>query len=251
MKPPHTIVVTNIKYITEQKSLTVSINKSKTMVFNSSGRFIKEQFYIKGQKIEPVDSFCYLGFEVRPSGLTSHGASILIDKSLKALRPLQRAIANFQLPLELSIKLFHTLIEPIATYNVENWNILTNNQLENLNAGSLFDFIDKSPIDIMHRKILRYILGVNRSSPNLALYGDIGEIPLTIKAFTLMVNFWHHLNNLPDTSLANLALKENIEIRTNWLQKKETIINKNSISCFIAPPPLIRMFHSSTSTYCQ
>ena len=77
----------------------------------------------------------------------------------------------------------------------------------------------------MHRKILRYILGVNRSSPNMALYGDIGEIPLTIKAFTLMVNFWHHLNNLPDTSLANLALKENIEIRTNWLKTVEKIIN--------------------------
>ena len=129
------------------------------MIFNSSGRFIKDSFHTKEKRFQPVDSFCYLGFEVKTSGATSHGASILIDKSLKALRPLQRAIANFQLPLELSLKLFHTLIEPIATYNVENWNILTNNQLDNLNPDTLFDLIDKSPIDIMHRKILRYILG--------------------------------------------------------------------------------------------
>ena len=65
----------------------------------------------------------------------------------------------------------------------------------------------------MHLKIVKYILGVNRRTNNMAVYGDIGEIPLTIKAFTLMVDFWHHLNDLPETSLANLALKENMEIR--------------------------------------
>ena len=86
------------------------------------------------------------------------------------------------------------------------------------------DFIDKSALDTMHRKLLRYILGVNNSSPNLALYGDTGEIPLTIKGFTLMVNFWHHVNELPETSFASLALKENIEIRTNWIKTIEKII---------------------------
>ena len=161
----------------KQKSLTVNINKSKTMIFNSSGRFIKESFHINGKRLEPVDSFCYLGFEVKPSGTTAHGSSILLDKSLKALRPLQRAIANFQLPFDLSIKLFHTLIEPIAMYNVENWSILTKKQLQNLNAETISDFIDKSALDTMHRKLLRYILGVNKSSPNIALYGDTGEIP--------------------------------------------------------------------------
>ena len=60
------------------------------MVFNSSGRFIKEKFYIEGQLLEPVDSFCYLGFEVKPSGTTSHGSSILIDKSRKAPSPTAR-----------------------------------------------------------------------------------------------------------------------------------------------------------------
>ena len=40
-----------------------------------------------------------------------------------------------------------------------------------------------------------------------------------------MVNFWHHLNNLPETSLAKLTLKENIESRTNWLKTLEKIFN--------------------------
>ena len=45
-----------------------------------------------------------------------------------------------------------------------------------------------------------------------------------------MVNFWHHLNNLPETSLAKLALKESIEIRTNWLKTVEKIMNIFNLS---------------------
>ncbi len=220
----------------DRKSLSVSIKKSKTMIFNSSGHFIKEHFHINGSALEPVNSFCYLGFEHKPSGSMTHGANTLLDKAKKALRPLQRAIANFQLPLNLSIRLFHTLVEPIALYNVENWSILTDKQLSKLNAGSMFDFIDKSSLDSLHRKLLKYTLGVNKSSPNIAIYGDTGEIPISIKGFTLMVNFWHHLTKLPDTSLAKLALKENIHLRTNWLKTIEKVMNIFNLSELVDNP---------------
>ena len=233
----------------EHKSLTVSIKKSKTMIFNSPGHFIKERFHINGEALEPVNSFCYLGFEIKPSGKMTHGASTLLDKASKALRPLMRAIANFQLPLDLSIRLFHTLIEPIAMYNVENWSTLTDKQLEKLNADTVFDFIDKSPLDILHRKVLKYILGVNKSSPNLAIYGDTGEIPLTIKGFTLLVNFWHHLTNLPDTSLAKLALKESIEIRTNWLKTVEKIMNIFHLTDYVDNPCFKHFFREIGKTF--
>ena len=88
----------------------------------------------------------------------------------------------------------------------------------------------------MHRKLLRYLLGVNKSSPNIALYGDTGEIPLTIKGFTLMVNFWHHVNELPETSFSSLALKENIEIRTNWVKTIEKIINIFNLAQHVDSP---------------
>ena len=91
-------------------------------------------------------------------------------------------------------------------------------------------------MDILHRKVLKYTLGVNNSTPNIAIYGDTGEIPLTIKGFTLLVNFWHHLNMLPNHSLAYLALKENIEMRTNWLKTVKKIINIFSLAEFTDNP---------------
>ena len=41
------------------KSLTISIKKSKSMIFNTGGRLIKSKFYINGEALEPVQSFCY------------------------------------------------------------------------------------------------------------------------------------------------------------------------------------------------
>ena len=44
--------------------------KSKSMIFNKAGRLINTKFTINGESLEPVKSFCYLGFEVVPSGTT-------------------------------------------------------------------------------------------------------------------------------------------------------------------------------------
>ena len=44
----------------DSKCLTVNIKKSRTMTFNLAGRLIKNKFYIKGKRLEPVNSFCYL-----------------------------------------------------------------------------------------------------------------------------------------------------------------------------------------------
>ena len=115
----------NLSQYADLKCLTISIKKSKTMTFNLGGRLIKNKFYIKGKPLEQVNRFCYLGFEVCPSGIVSLAMNTLHDKAKKATRPLMGAIAKFDLPTKTAINLFHTYISPIVLYNVENWGILT------------------------------------------------------------------------------------------------------------------------------
>ena len=95
------------------------------MVFNQSGRLEKHIFTINKDPMENVSSFCYLGFDVKSSGTVKHDMNILNDKAKKALRPLLTAIVRFKIPVEISIKLFHTYISLILLYNVENWSVLT------------------------------------------------------------------------------------------------------------------------------
>ena len=146
------------------------------------------------------------------------------EKANKALRPLLCAITRFQLPVKTATKLFHTLITPIALYNVEIWATMTNKQLEKFEVNDPFGYVEKSKLDILHRKLLKYVLGLNKTCPNTALYGDTGETPISIKGYKLMVDYWNRLCTLPESSLAKKALKENVNIRTNWIMTIEKLL---------------------------
>ena len=59
----------------------------------------------------------------------------------------------------------------------------------------------------------------------MAIHGDTGEVPLSIKGYKLMLDFWNRLNTLPETNLAKKALKENVNIRTNWIMTIEKLLH--------------------------
>lgn len=207
-----------------RKSLSVSIKKSKTMIFNLNGRLIKRYFNINGMLLEPVHTFCYLGFDIKASGIVSHARNTLQEKANKAMRPLLHVIARFNIPVKTSLNLFHSYIAPIALYNAENWISLSDKQIQNFTTESIFLLISDNKTDILHRKFLRYILGVSPSCPNMAVYGETGENPLSLKGLRLMLNFWHRINNLPENTLAKKALLENINLRTNWIITIEKLL---------------------------
>ena len=206
------------------KHLTINTKKSKTMIFNPLGRHLKQQFSIEGQLLESVNTFCYLGFEVKPSGTVKHAMNTLQEKAKKALQPLMCAISRFNIPAKTVIRLFHAFISPIILYSVENWATLTDKKIQNYTDVEIFNDTNKSKVDVIHRKFLKYILGVSKSCPNIAVYGETSEIPLSLKGYGLMLNYWNRLTNLPDKSLAKKALLENINLRTNWILTIEKLI---------------------------
>ena len=172
------------------------------MVFNHSGRFIRDSFTLNGVRLEPVQSFCYLGFDIKCSGTVKHAMNVLNDKGNKALRPLLCAINRFKIPVKTSIRIFHTYVSPILLYNAENWSILSDKGLLKFNKDSIFSDTSASKTDIVHRKLLKFVLGVSKSCPNLAIYGETGKPPLSLKSYRLTLNFWHRVTSLPNPTLA-------------------------------------------------
>ena len=72
----------------QSKHLTISVTKSKSMTFNQAGIMINTPIYLDDKVLEQVQSFCYLGFDVKCSGTVKHAMNVLRDKANKALRPL-------------------------------------------------------------------------------------------------------------------------------------------------------------------
>ena len=75
----------NLYTFSGRKCLSISIKKSKTMIFNKSGKMLKNYFFINGKPLEPVQSFYYLGFDVKASGTVKHAMNTLCEKANKAM----------------------------------------------------------------------------------------------------------------------------------------------------------------------
>ena len=210
------------------KHLTINIDKSKTLIFNNGGRLIRESFTVGGNILEPVQSFCYLAFDVKASGTVKHAMRTLYDKANKAMRPLFNAIAKFNIPVNTAIRLFHTYIAPISLYNAENFLPFTEKQLKLPTEENILN--EKIEVNLIHRKFLKYMLGVWKSAPNITVLGDTGEIPLLLKGYRLLINYWYRLHTLPDETLAKKALIENVGMRTVWVRTIEKLLNTFQIT---------------------
>ena len=150
------------------------------MIFNKSGKLTKEHLTIDGNKLEVVQTFTYLGIDITASGSFTSAINELASKAKKAMIPIYKTIMQFQLPFLKTIQLFQTFIEPILLYNAENWSILTDKQIEKCknNHHSLYEISLKSPTTTTQLKFSKFILGLNKQCPNMAVLGETAQIPL-------------------------------------------------------------------------
>ena len=84
-----------------ENRLMINTEKSKTMIFNESGKILKNYtFHVGGAKMELVQNFCYLGLDITASGSFHIAKSNLKDKGIKAMYPLIDTVIKFELKVE-------------------------------------------------------------------------------------------------------------------------------------------------------
>ena len=69
--------------------LTINCKKTKCLIFNKTGRLIRENIYLEGNLLENVRQYKYLGFIVTPSGEIRTGLQDLRDRAFKAFQALK------------------------------------------------------------------------------------------------------------------------------------------------------------------
>ena len=78
----------------------------------------------------------------------------------------------------------HETIYVILLYNTENVIALSNRKQQKFTQ----DTIPYASIrNVLDRHFLKYIIGTSKSFPNMAVYGEMGEIPLSLKSHRLML----------------------------------------------------------------
>ena len=195
--------------------LKVNISKTKIVIFSNRSPSVNTKFYFKGQEIEIVKEYKYLGIYLSRSGSFLQAKRHLVDQANNALFALQRKVRILNLPLDMQAYLFDKVIKPILLYSSEIWGY-----------GNL-DIIERCQL-----KFYKQILNLKKSTPTFMVYGELGTFPLFIDIQCRMVSFWAKLRDGHNEIASTIydivyRLRKQGKLKPKWIDHVQHIINCN------------------------
>ena len=105
--------------------------------------------------------------------------------------------------VELSCKLFDMLIRPIIIYNSEIWYMdeylsifkALNRSREHGTLCDILTLVDRSSFEKIHIKFCKLVLGIRKTSCNIAAKSELGRIPLDAFIKTQILMYFSRINS--------------------------------------------------------
>jgi len=181
--------------------LEVNVNKTKVMIFSKGKIRLKYEFKLQNKTVEIVDSYSYLGLIFKYNGNFNETRKKLARQAQKSLFSIYKSIRNQYIPIDLQLKLFDAMVEPILLYGSEIWGY------ENIKI-----------IEQVHLQFCKRILKVRTTTPNFMVYGELGRFPLEIKVKMRMVSYWNKLLQNEKLSSSRSIYRLLLSLKNNGAQ---------------------------------
>ena len=144
-----------------------------------------------------------------------------VNQGRKALFGMLAKARRLHLDIDIQLDLFNKLVVPVLLYGSEVWG-----------------FEDISLIEIFHRRFLKSVLKLNKSTANCMVYGKTGCMSLLIHVQQRMVAFWCRLITGPKNKLSytmyrlvrKLHYNENNGFNSTWIEKMEAIFANTGLN---------------------
>ena len=176
----------------EKLDLKINIKKTKIIIFNKSGRTLKNKlnFTFNGQNLEITDQYQYLGIKLRPSGGLNFAVQELHDKASRAWFGISNIIyKNKRMETDKVFGIFDSLVTPVATYGCEFWlpYVITKHGFTSLDK--LINSWENYKCETINQRCCRTTLLVHKKVSRLAVLGELGRYPLFIKSLSHCLNY--------------------------------------------------------------
>jgi hypothetical protein len=129
----------------ETASMDLSINWGKTKVQNLSPGAPTLGILVRGQAVESVEDFNYLGSIITADGRCGPDMARRMSLASSAMNDLRRVWRNGRLKLHSKLRIYMTCVVPVLLYGSETWVLLKS---------------DMSRLEAFHMRCQRRILGI-------------------------------------------------------------------------------------------
>ena len=226
------MLLSNLTDYSSKNKLVINIDKTKAMIFNKSGRFIRASYNINDAYIYTTKSYKYLGLIFTPSGEINTALNDLKDRALRAFYKLKLKLGHlFRQDLTTTIALFNALIKPILIYASDFWGCLK--------------LPKNNPIENVQMRFYKEILGVQRQTCNIGVLFELGEIPITIYARKNCINNYFRIKTLKRVNNLTAATLRSTESQPlGWYVTNEDFLRGIGIGISenrLCPKAFIRM----------
>ena len=102
-----------------------------------------------------------------------------------------KSFSNIEkIPVKTLTKLFSSMVLPILLYNCEIWGPYLIGKTDSIDAFKNKIFKIYNDAEKLHLKFCKRSLGVHLKSTNLAVYAELGRMPLSTQMCTRIAKFW-------------------------------------------------------------
>ena len=194
----------NLEDYCDKWKLEVNMKKTKILTFNKQGSLIKRHtFSYKGNTVERVKEYKYLGFTFTISGSAMTGISTLIKQAKKVWFTIQNYLFKSKYrDIDTYLSLFESQVKPILLYACEAWSDSLKEE------ATIAKFLIKNPIETFHLKTLKQLLGVHKKTANLAILGELGRQPVITAIKYQTIKYFLRLTSMNPQALIKSQYEE-------------------------------------------
>jgi hypothetical protein len=195
--------------------LKINGDKTKIMVFNKT-KTADLSIQINGKSIDIVNMYNYLGLKISSSGGFSTAIKELSNKAIRAYFALKSSFININVNPRLFMRLFDTLVKPIALYGCEIWGAF-GHKTSILSNSILFQLYmkDNYPFEQLHLKSCKQILQVSKKASNFGVRAELGRFPLIYNIFQSICKYRIRLKLFKEGDLLYHALTSQTNLKHN------------------------------------
>ena len=207
----------NLSIYADENRIKINSSKTKCMIFNKTGRFLRRSFKVGQEIIYTTNNYKYLGFIMTPSGEINTGLKDLKDRALRAYYSLKNKMGHyFMLCPSTSIHLFDSLIKPILLYNSDFW--------------GCHKMSENNPIENVHIRFCKELLGVQRQTTNIGVLLEMGRIPIMHYAIKNCIKNWSRIHIIGKANeMVLLSHQMSLNCSLKWSEGVKSCLDRSGI----------------------